>query len=355
VRVHFWKGGLRPLPARQHAILKGEKTYKGKPCPYGHNGTRYTQTAKCVECVSIYYYEYRRKSTIPIYALAIFLMALATTSVRAELNDFLVEDWCAQGGPGGCPSTLDTVITWEKRDLPGLRWGPGGQLASHSVYGPAPNYITQTWQFEPFTNGYVPSRGDGGQLLYIDPVRTSITMTRDGGKPYDQDFSPPNCGFTGWLLYESGWMPQGRWANALATLVGIPKDSNTCPTPGRVYTRWRIEVARMAFIWGTPFWRDIWVIIAEHFDNTTVETSQTMERGIFCQGLGWCAWEAWTRDLSAKQEFDLQACPGIYIKGGPYPLAEPSSGMLMTSCRRWTNIVWAGNGADTVRSRSWLP
>jgi hypothetical protein len=68
VRVHFWKGGLRPLPARQHAILKGEKTYIGKLCPYGHNGTRYTQTAKCVGCVSTYYRDYagvHRKESAP--------------------------------------------------------------------------------------------------------------------------------------------------------------------------------------------------------------------------------------------------------------------------------------------------
>lgn len=34
----------------QLAILNGEKTYIGKKCPHGHDGTRYTSGSHCVEC-----------------------------------------------------------------------------------------------------------------------------------------------------------------------------------------------------------------------------------------------------------------------------------------------------------------
>ncbi len=54
------KCGRPPLQARQDAILKRQTTYQGKPCPHGHNGTRYTLTAKCVDCVSSYFKVYRQ-------------------------------------------------------------------------------------------------------------------------------------------------------------------------------------------------------------------------------------------------------------------------------------------------------
>ena len=34
----------------QEAISNGEKTYKGKPCPHGHDGTRYVSGSHCVQC-----------------------------------------------------------------------------------------------------------------------------------------------------------------------------------------------------------------------------------------------------------------------------------------------------------------
>jgi len=57
------KCGRRPLQARQDAICSGSTTYQGKTCPYGHNGIRYTNNAKCVKCVSLYYKEYQTRQT----------------------------------------------------------------------------------------------------------------------------------------------------------------------------------------------------------------------------------------------------------------------------------------------------
>jgi 5-methylcytosine-specific restriction endonuclease McrA len=36
--------------ARKEAIARGEKFFVGRPCLYGHDGTRYTSTKTCVEC-----------------------------------------------------------------------------------------------------------------------------------------------------------------------------------------------------------------------------------------------------------------------------------------------------------------
>jgi hypothetical protein len=36
---------------RKTARENGDATYQGKPCKYGHSGPKYTQSARCVECI----------------------------------------------------------------------------------------------------------------------------------------------------------------------------------------------------------------------------------------------------------------------------------------------------------------
>ncbi len=38
------------LAARELALQSKEKTYRGKPCLYGHDGERYAVSNSCVEC-----------------------------------------------------------------------------------------------------------------------------------------------------------------------------------------------------------------------------------------------------------------------------------------------------------------
>lgn len=38
-------------PARKQALATGAKSYVGKPCPHGHDGTRYAISGCCIECV----------------------------------------------------------------------------------------------------------------------------------------------------------------------------------------------------------------------------------------------------------------------------------------------------------------
>lgn len=42
-----WRSDMTP---KQEALACGDKTYVGKPCPHGHDGTRYTSGSHCVEC-----------------------------------------------------------------------------------------------------------------------------------------------------------------------------------------------------------------------------------------------------------------------------------------------------------------
>lgn len=39
--------------ARRSAIENGDRTYMGRPCPYGHDGLRYTKHGSCVACLAI--------------------------------------------------------------------------------------------------------------------------------------------------------------------------------------------------------------------------------------------------------------------------------------------------------------
>jgi hypothetical protein len=92
------------------------------------------------------------------------------------------------------------------------------------------------------------------------------------------------------------------------------------------------------------------------YAGPSIAESQTMERDYFAYGYGWIRWEAWTTNTLATRDPDLLGrCPGVYIKNGPWPLAEPAAGWVQTACRSWTNIIWDGDGKTTVGGISWPP
>ena len=280
------------------------------------------------------------------------MLALASPAC-ADFSDFLVENW------GAGQSTLDTVITWGKHDLPGISGPPTGYMKTHSAWWPSQAYpfIIQTFTFGPPFTSFVPARGDGGQLVYYDSAHATAIETRDGGTPANQFFGPGGCGLDGWLLYDANNIPSGRWASRVATLVDVPERSGDCPPPGRAFTRWRIEVAKMFFLWaGVPSWQDVWVILTEHYSHPTIAQSTAMERDYFAYRYGWIRWEGWVTNGSATQDIDLEGrCPGVYIKGGPWPVAEPAIGWTQTACRSFTNILADGDGAKTIGDISWPP
>jgi hypothetical protein len=55
--------------SRQAALANGEKTYVGRPCPYGHEGLRYTKSGCCVKCLAITSASPEKKAYDAIYGL----------------------------------------------------------------------------------------------------------------------------------------------------------------------------------------------------------------------------------------------------------------------------------------------
>lgn len=43
---------MRIYKTKRNALKYGAKSYKGKPCRHGHDGTRYVNCNRCVECMT---------------------------------------------------------------------------------------------------------------------------------------------------------------------------------------------------------------------------------------------------------------------------------------------------------------
>src|SRR6266446_6892268 len=149
---------------------------------------------------------------------------------------------------------------------------------------------------------------------------------------------------------DSGGQPRRRWSMC-------PSPPGIVPRRVRLIQRWRLELVSMFFLFnGKPSWQEVWVIVSEHYAGPSIGESQTMERDFFAYGYGWIRWEGWTTNTLATRDPDLLGrCPGVYIKNGPWPLAEPAAGWVQTACRSWTNIIWDGDGKTTVGGISWAP
>ncbi len=283
--------------------------------------------------------------------LAVNAFVTLPAAALPYLEYYLVES------QNGVPADMNTVLVYSKHDLPGLTGPETGFQASHSVLWPGnSDYVLQTFSAPPFKQ-FVPTKGDGGQLLYYNGQFATGIETRDGGTSKNQYFAPAGCPVNGWLFFNTDYVPQGQWGSAKATLVNVPEPTGNCPSPSTAYTRWRLELVSMFFLFnGKPSWQEVWVIVSEHYAGPSIGESQTMERDFFAYGYGWIRWEGWTTNTLATRDPDLLGrCPGVYIKNGPWPLAEPAAGWVQTACRSWTNIIWDGDGKTTVGGISWAP
>jgi len=86
--------------SRQAAFVSGAKTYTGRPCPKGHDGTRYTSGGVCVECAAIRAASPEKKA----YDAAYLKKNFARISLRhkqyhertAERRRLVGRDWVAR-------------------------------------------------------------------------------------------------------------------------------------------------------------------------------------------------------------------------------------------------------------------
>jgi hypothetical protein len=288
-----------------------------------------------------------------LWRALLFLVALSSGAAAdtPSLKDFLVEL------QNGVPADLTTVFAYSRHDLPGLRGPAAGYQVSHSALWPGnPSYTLQTFTFSAF-DAFDPARGDGGQLIYYDGRVATGVETRDGGSPANQYFAPAGCGVDGWIFFMPAYVPRGSWSSTKAKLVDVPEPTGNCPSPATAFTQWRIELASMYFLLsGVPTWQPVWTIISEHYAGPSIAESTSMERFYFAYGYGWIRWEAWTTNTATPQDTDLLGrCPGVYIDGGPWPVAEPAPHWRQIACRSWTNIIYDGDGKKTIGGISWSP
>jgi hypothetical protein len=79
--------------------------------------------------------------------------------------------------------------------------------------------------------------GFGGQALYINGETVLAYKTQDAGKINTYYFTGPNCGGTGWIIFDIN-VPKTRWAETLA-MVGKSDDWQRCGKNYPAWTRFR--------------------------------------------------------------------------------------------------------------------
>jgi hypothetical protein len=289
-----------------------------------------------------------------LWRALLFLVALSSGAAAdtPSLKDFLVEL------QNGVPADLTTVFAYSRHDLPGLRGPAAGYQVSHSALWPGnPSYTLQTFTFSAF-DAFDPARGDGGSAYLLRRARSygcRDARRRQPGEP----------------ILRAGWV----WGRRLDILYAglraawlvvldkgkarrcVPEPTGNCPSPATAFTQWRIELASMYFLLsGVPTWQPVWTIISEHYAGPSIAESTSMERFYFAYGYGWIRWEAWTTNTATPQDTDLLGrCPGVYIDGGPWPVAEPAPHWRQIACRSWTNIIYDGDGKKTIGGIRWSP
>lgn len=220
--------------------------------------------------------------------------------------------------------TAETVQTVRRRDLP----RPDGYQFTDAWRADDGSYVS-AFSFGPphAAEAFNPARGDGGEVYVIEGPTVRITETQDGGKPYLQVFTGPQCGGTGWILFRND-APTGRWASMVASL-GDPPPGGGCSAGSRSFSRYRLET--VALQWGTET-RIAPTVISEHYNRASLSASTEMERSFFVQGVGRAVWEAWGRNGSRGASLDIRCPPTAYS-------VPPSAGWQLLDCRYATNDV----------------
>jgi hypothetical protein len=241
--------------------------------------------------------------------------------------------------PGASPQRAADPMKMRRRDWP----APDGYVAQDAVLGPAGPELL--WSFAPFGH-FVPSRGDGGEVYAVQGRTVRITITQDGGKPYQQGFYGERCGGTGWIIFRDD-APTGRWASLVARLSDRPTPS-VCMAFNSAFTRYRLEdVAAPWIVRGARRTMTLPTVIAEHYDRATLAGSRDMERSFFAKDVGRIVWEAWTIGEPAGVGL-AERCPRTSWS------TPPAAGWVLSDCRYATNLV-SDDGAMSGDRFGWPP
>lgn len=265
---------------------------------------------------------------------------------RIDPTSFLVQARCADGwlkvASPSCaarPQAQSDPLVMHRHDWP----APDGYVELDSVMGPdGPETL---WDFSQF-GAFDPQRGDGGEVYVIDHASVRIAMTQDGGKPYLQGFYGAGCGGDGWVLFKAD-APTGAWATLVARLSDSPVPSS-CRHHSRALTRYRLEnVTAPWIVNGRKINLTLPTIISEHFNQSSIATSRSMERSFFAKDAGRIIWESWSTN-PPRGDHLAERCPGTHWSQPPGPAWQ------LSDCRYATNLITKVDGEDHF-SMTWPP
>jgi len=221
-----------------------------------------------------------------VAALASHLFAVPVTAQIADPARWLVQGRCADGSPPDhCQSPPAQRITdpvfYSRHDRP----PPVGYCFSHSTIGLDSSFV-QNFRFA--------DGGFGGQALYINGGVVLAYKTQDAGKTNTYYFTGPNCGGTGWIMFDVN-VPTARWAERYA-MLGKSDDAHSC---GKNYPAWtrtrRDDIAFPLIENDQPRLLTIDTIVSEHYDDRDPIAARLMERFYYGYSRGWLRWERWEK------------------------------------------------------------
>ncbi len=110
--------------------------------------------------------------------------------------------------------------------------------------------------------------------------------TQDAGKTNTYYFTGPNCGGTGWIMFDAD-VPKARWAERLATL-GRSDDPQSRGKNYPAWTRTRRDDIAFPFIENEQVQLvTVDTIVSEHYDDRDPAAARLMERFYFGYNWGW--------------------------------------------------------------------
>ena len=266
-----------------------------------------------------------RKRLLYITTLVVYLCGFPAVAQITDPAKWLVQGRCADGSPPHhclfpAPQKIDDPVYYSRHDWP----QPNGYSFSHSTIGPDSSFI-QNFRFA--DGGY------GGQALYINDDVVVADKTQDAGKTNTYYFTGPNCGGTGWIMFDVN-VPTAKWAERLATL-GKSDDRQSCGRNYPAWTRTRRDNIAFPFIENDqPRRLSVDTIVSEHYDNRDPIAARLMERFYYGYNWGWLRWERWEKKGTPPSDLP-QRCPYVSLSGYPSGGGE---NWRMVDCRMWTNI-----------------
>ncbi len=279
--------------------------------------------------------------------------AIAVIIAIVDIRGFLAQKRLPSGAllvtnptaSGAVPQRASDSMLMRRADL-GNPNPPGYYQIGDTIESDDSTYFFHTFSFSPF-GPFVDRNGDGGEVYVTDGVTVRIAATEDGSQhSVLQGFYGAGCGGTGWVLFKND-VSMGSWHSLIATLSDkrIP---SICSVTSSAFTRYRLELVAIPYIIsGVQTSITLPTIISEHYNGTSIATSNALERFFFHYGVGRVVWEAWTTTPATDPSLPVR-CPGTVWS------VAPAAGWYLNDGRYSTQIISA-SGALTGDLYAWPP